>query len=184
MTVTEISPKQERFCEEYLLDLNGTQAAVRAGYGEKGAKVRACELLAKPEIQERVAELKAEREKRVRIDRDYVLTRLQTVAERCMQQEAPVTRSGAPILVETPSGQLAAAYAFDATGATRALDLLGRHIGLFEKDNKQRGSAGLTTEELIKMLDEREPAAREERIARIDAEIEESLGKNGGQTQH
>ena len=52
-----LSPKMQRFCEEYIKDLNGTQAAIRSGYSEKGASVRGSELLAKSNIQDRIAEL-------------------------------------------------------------------------------------------------------------------------------
>jgi phage terminase small subunit len=178
---TSLSPMQKRFCEEYLLDLNGKQAAIRAGYAAKTAEVQASRLLRNVKVQRRVEELKSKRSQRTNLDGDYVLTRLQTVVDRCMQ-EAPVMRAGKPVMISTPSGALAAAYTFDAVGATRALDLLGRHIGLFEKDNKQRGGAGLTTEELIRMLDEREGRDREDRVKRVDAEIEEMMTRE--RTQH
>lgn len=171
---TDLSPKQERFCEEYLLDLNGKQAAIRAGYAAATAEVQASRLLRNVKVQQRVDDLKAARSQRVALDGNYVLTRLQTVVERCMQ-ETPVTKAGKPVMVTTPSGELAAAYVFDATGATRALDLLGKHIGLFEKDNKQRAS-GFTTEELIRMLDERDtPEAKAERVRKVEEEIEEMM---------
>jgi hypothetical protein len=55
-----------------------------------------------------------------------------SVAERCLQNEPVSDRDGNPIYVDTPTGKRAAAYAFDPTGATRALELIGRHLGLFE----------------------------------------------------
>ena len=57
----KLTPKQEQFCQEYMVDLNATQAAIRAGYSKKTAKVIACELMGKPHIAERIAELKKER---------------------------------------------------------------------------------------------------------------------------
>lgn len=48
--------KQIRFCDEYLIDLNATQAAIRAGYSEKTAKAIGCELLTKPDIQTYIQE--------------------------------------------------------------------------------------------------------------------------------
>lgn len=52
-----LSPKQQRFCEEYLKDMNGTQAVIRAGYSEKGAAVQASKLLRKVNIQTQIAKL-------------------------------------------------------------------------------------------------------------------------------
>jgi hypothetical protein len=92
-------------------------------------------------------------------------------------QELPVTKAGKAVVIATPAGGLAAAYAFDANGATRALELLGKHIGVFEKDNKQRGAGELTTEDLIRMLDEREtPEVKAERAKKVQADIDEILG--------
>ena len=62
--------KHERFCQEYLIDLNGKQAAIRTGYSEATAAAQASRLLTNVNIQERVAELQAERSKRTTIDAD------------------------------------------------------------------------------------------------------------------
>lgn len=70
------TPKRELFCKEYIIDLNGTQAAIRAGYSDKTANRIASELLSKPDIQARISELTSERMVRVKIDSDYVLNRL------------------------------------------------------------------------------------------------------------
>jgi len=69
----KLTAKQEMFCKEYLIDLNATQAAIRAGYSEKTAKDIACQNLAKLNIQEKISKLKAEREDRVLCDADWVL---------------------------------------------------------------------------------------------------------------
>lgn len=71
-----LNDKQEMFCREYLIDLNATQAAIRAGYSEKTAKETGYENLTKPHIQERISALQAARNERVDIDADYVLRRL------------------------------------------------------------------------------------------------------------
>jgi phage terminase small subunit len=57
--VSKLRPKQERFCEEYVIDFNGAQAAIRAGYSNKTAKEIAANLLTKINVQEYLAELKA-----------------------------------------------------------------------------------------------------------------------------
>lgn len=71
-----LTAKQDMFCREYLIDLNATQAAIRAGYSAKTANRTASENLSKPDIQTRIAELKAQRNDLVGINATYVLNRL------------------------------------------------------------------------------------------------------------
>lgn len=71
-----LTDKQEMFCREYLIDLNATQAAIRAGYSEKTARVQAAQNLSKLNIQERIVKLKSERNDDVGINAAYVLKRL------------------------------------------------------------------------------------------------------------
>lgn len=74
--MASLTAKQARFVEEYLIDLNATQAAIRAGYSEKTAHSIGAENLIKPEIQNAIAEAQAKRSERTKIDADYVLKRL------------------------------------------------------------------------------------------------------------
>ncbi|WP_038887879.1 terminase small subunit [Cronobacter dublinensis] len=71
-----LTDKQEMFCREYLIDLNATQAAIRAGYSANTANRTASENMSKPDIQSRIAELKAQRNDLVGINATYVLNRL------------------------------------------------------------------------------------------------------------
>lgn len=71
-----LTDKQEMFCREYLVDLNATQAAIRAGYSEKTANEQGAQNLAKLSIAQRIAELKSERNEAVKVDAEYVLRRL------------------------------------------------------------------------------------------------------------
>lgn len=66
-----LTDKQEMFCREYLIDLNATQAAIWAGYSEKTARASGYENLTKPDIQNRIAELKADRNEQVNVDADF-----------------------------------------------------------------------------------------------------------------
>lgn len=77
----KLTAKQEMFCHEYLIDLNATQAAIRAGYSKKTANKSGPENLVKPVIQKRISELKGKRTERVDADADYVLHRLKEMAE-------------------------------------------------------------------------------------------------------
>lgn len=79
--MTTLTPKQQRFCEEYLVDLNGTQAAIRAGYAPKGADVTASKLLGNPKVERVINAHKLERSERTQIDADWVLKRLAVEAD-------------------------------------------------------------------------------------------------------
>ncbi|HDT3127555.1 TPA: terminase small subunit [Klebsiella variicola] len=68
-----LTVKQEMFCCEYLIDLNATQAAIQAGYSAKTANRTASENMSKPDIQSRIAEVKAQRNDLVGINATYVL---------------------------------------------------------------------------------------------------------------
>lgn len=72
----KLTDKQEMFCREYLLDLNATQAAIRAGYSEKTARFIGTENLSKPNIQDRISELMQRRNEEADINARYVLDRL------------------------------------------------------------------------------------------------------------
>lgn len=71
-----LTPKQARFVEEYLVDLNATQAAIRAGYSARTAGQTSFELLKKPEIQILISEAQKKRSKRTEITQDRVLQEL------------------------------------------------------------------------------------------------------------
>lgn len=124
----KLNDKREMFCREYLIDLNGTQAAIRAGYSAKTANAAAGRLLSNVSIQARISELKQERIEEVKIDANWVLLNAKRVFDKCMQDEPVLDRNGDPIMVRTEQGELAAAYRFDSTGANKALDTIGKHV--------------------------------------------------------
>ncbi|WP_217548833.1 terminase small subunit [Pantoea sp. GbtcB22] len=76
-----LTDKQEMFCREYLIDLNATQAAIRAGYSDNTARKIGSENLTKPDIAQRIIDLKSSRNERVEVDADYVLRRLVEIDE-------------------------------------------------------------------------------------------------------
>lgn len=71
-----LTEKKKRFAQQYVVDLNGSAAAIRAGYPERSSRSRACKLLAEPEVQSYVQELQAEKAKRCEITADRVLQEL------------------------------------------------------------------------------------------------------------
>ena len=123
----KLTDKQKEFVRQYQLDLNATQAAVRAGYSVKTAYRQGADLLQKTSIREAIEKAQAKRARRVEVTQDYVLSNLVEVVERTMQR-APVTdRKGEQVTDE--EGR--AVWTFDAKGANRALELLGKHLGIF-----------------------------------------------------
>ena len=151
--MANLTPKQQRFVEEYLIDLNATQAAIRAGYSAKTAAVIGAENLIKPYIQKAIQEAQNKLTERTEITQDYVLSNIQKVIERCMQQEAVRARDGSPLLVEGPEGDLACLFEFKETGALKGLELLGKHLGLFV-DKVQHSGQIQVKQQLGELLDE------------------------------
>lgn len=137
-----MTPKQQRFVEEYLIDLNATQAAIRAGYSKKTAKQIGTENLSKPVIAEAIAEAQAERSERTGITQDWTLTTIHETVERCKQARPVLDRKGERVLVETPSGDVVPAYTFDATAVLRGAELAGKHLGMFPNKYEHTGKDG------------------------------------------
>ena len=123
-----LNEKQKQFCEEYIIDLNGTQAAIRAGYSAKTANEQAAQLLAKLSIQEYICELKNKRSERVKYSQDELMHDILEVKNRCMQAN--------PVLDK--EGNETGVWKFDSNGANKALDMLAKHVGFYETDNKQK----------------------------------------------
>ncbi len=79
--MSKLTPKQEMFCLEYLVDLNATKASIRAGYSEDTARQIGSENLSKPALQDRIQELMAERSAKTGITAEKVLKRLDTIGD-------------------------------------------------------------------------------------------------------
>jgi len=75
----KLTEKQKMFCKEYMVDLNATQACIRAGYSEKTAKVIGSQNLTKLNIQEEITKLMKDREERVKLTADKVLEDIERV---------------------------------------------------------------------------------------------------------
>lgn len=116
-----LTEKQKRFIDEYLVDLNATQAAKRSGYSAHTAMEQGYQLLQNTSV---LGHLRVKQEalaKRTELTQDWVISRLKEVAERCMSAEPVLDHDG------EPTGE----YIFQANGANRSLELLGKHIGMF-----------------------------------------------------
>ena len=112
-----LTKKQKAFIQEYLVDLNATQAAIRAGYSKKTAYSIGQENLSKPEIQQALQEAQKRREKRTEVTQDYVIAKLREIVEKDAS--------------DGPDSELK--YA----NKIRALELLGKHTGAFDSGAKE-----------------------------------------------
>lgn len=154
-TARPLTPKQQRFAEEYLIDLNATQAAIRAGYSENGAGQSAFNLLKKPEIQALIEKLRAKTSVKLEVTRERVINELAKIAFSDIRSVVKWGRvkiqayDGIPEAVYDidliPSDEISedAAAAVAEVRKTRdglsvkmldkkgALDSLGKHLGLW-----------------------------------------------------
>lgn len=106
-----LTPKQQMFVHEYLVDLNATQAAIRAGYSEKTAYATGHENLRKPEIAQAIAEANQARMERVKYDADWVLKEAGEQYEKLKDKEEDAVAKGYLELV----GKHSQVQAFDNT---------------------------------------------------------------------
>ena len=122
-----MTPKQQRFCEEYLIDCNGTQAAIRAGYSKHTADRIASENLGKPEIQAYLQTLMSERQKATIASAEEVLEYLTSVVRG-------ETKSAYLAVVGTGDGMSEATIVDKAPAEAdrlKAAELLGKRYAMF-----------------------------------------------------
>jgi phage terminase small subunit len=124
------------FVEAYIANGgNAKQAAVVAGYSPHTAKQQGQRLLTNvdlaAEVSRRRAEVMAKVAENTEVTKEWITASLKMVAERCLQAAPVLDRKGDRVLTETPSGDLVPAFEFNAAGANRALELLGKEQGMF-----------------------------------------------------
>lgn len=144
--MAKLTAKQQRFCDEYLIDLNATQAAIRAGYSEKTAAVIATENLRKPNISEYIEKRMAEKEKELIADQDEVMKYLTAVMRRQMTDSVVVTLSretskyvpdeNGTMRKQTVKEEIPQIVKIPAQlrDANKAAELLGKAYGVFSAD--------------------------------------------------
>lgn len=145
--MAKLTEKQKRFVEEYLIDLNATQAAIRAGYKVNNARIIAAENLSKLNIAEAIEKALAERSRRTGVNQDRVI-----------QELAKIAFINAPDVINTKDATIKAGATSDDTAAIqsvkvkviptkegegvereikfndkiKALELLGKHLGMWK----------------------------------------------------
>ena len=126
--MAKMTEKQKRFCDEYLIDLNATQAAIRAGYSEKSAKVIAAENLTKPNLKKYIDDRMAKKEKQLIADQDEVLKYLTSVLRGETQSEVVVVENIGDYMSQARNVQKAP----DEKERLKAAELLGKRYGIFK----------------------------------------------------
>lgn len=138
-----LTDKQRRFVDEYLVDLNATQAAIRAGYSQKTARQIGDENLSKPDIAEAVQEAQVTRAKRTEITQDEVINDLRELRDICMgRKPIRITEVIKNAQAGTAESVEVDVNAFEPTAANKALELLGKHIGMFKEKLEHSGPDG------------------------------------------
>lgn len=156
----ELSPQHQRFVEEYLVDLNGCQAAIRAGYSAKGARTQASYLLANPNIWSAVEAGMTARGQRTKITADRVLRELGKIAFSDIRNIATWTETGVAFVPSEEIDDMTAAAVQEVSEKStyvagkkkdeeglvnvtmkvkmhdkvRALEMCARHLGMFKDD--------------------------------------------------
>lgn len=128
--MAKLTAKQQRFCDEYLIDLNATQAAIRAGYSKKTAAAIATENLRKPYLKEYIDKRMAEKEKALIADQDEVLKYLTSVLRGESESEEIVIENIGDFTSEARTMRKAPSE----KDRLKAAELLGKRYSLF-KDN-------------------------------------------------
>ena len=136
----KLTAKQQRFCDEYLVDLNATQAAIRAGYSEKTASVIAVENLRKPNLKEYIEKRMKEKEDALIADQDEVLKYLTSVLRGQSRASVVVVESTGDFMSEARELQKAP----DEKERLKAAELLGKRYSLFTDKVQQEVDMDLT----------------------------------------
>lgn len=161
--MAKLTPKQQLFVDEYLVDLNATQAAIRAGYSVKNAGKIGSELLQKTRIKAAIDKAMAERSRRTGITQDRVLRELAKVAfvnatdvinmdDATLKGDAnrEDTAAIASVKVKTIPGEEGDIVEREVKmcDKLKALELIGKHLGMFTD------KVNVNAEMMVKIVDD------------------------------
>ena len=166
--MANLTPKQQRFVDEYLIDLNATQAAIRAGYSEKTAKEIGSENLTKPNIAKAIEEAQNKRAEQTQIDAAYVLKRLIEIDQMDVLDIMDDNGNVKPIKdwpktwrqyisnIETISLEDEAGWLkkIKWPDKVKNLELLGKHVSVGAFKDKVEHSGKLEIQSLSDLMDE------------------------------
>ncbi|HHX27616.1 MAG TPA: terminase small subunit [Firmicutes bacterium] len=153
-----LTPRQERFVEEYLIDLNATQAAIRAGYSPASAGQQACDLLKLPKVRARIDIAVAERSKRTGVNADRVLLELAklalanpldvvealdaTIKDGATREDTAAIQSIKVKTIPQKDGDPIIEREVRMYDKNKSLELLGKHLGMFIDKKEISGPGG------------------------------------------
>lgn len=151
-----LTAKQQRFADEYLIDLNATAAYKRAGYVAEGnnAESAASRLLSNVKVATYIQAAMDSRAEKIGIDADYVLRTIYETVERSKQAFPVLNRKGEPVLTMVGDGdnqELVPAYTFDSGAVLKGAELLGKHLKLFTDKVEHTGKDGRPLDLSIKV---------------------------------
>ena len=136
-----VTGKMMRFAQEYVIDRNATQAAIRAGYSERSAYAQGTALLKKHEVLQEIDRLTQELSENAKLTAEQIVADLIEVKERCMQRAPVMVRAGKE-MVQAVDDEGRNVWQFDAKGANKSLELLGKHLGMFVERRELTGKNG------------------------------------------
>lgn len=129
-----LSPKRKEFVEAYFrCEMNATKAAIAAGYSEKSAYNQADRMMKNDDVKAAIEEKRQEIARENEVSIDWVVQKAKKVVIRCMQEEPVYDNEG------KPTGE----YKFDSMGATAALKILAKYLGMDRSTVKHEGVNGL-----------------------------------------
>lgn len=137
-----LNEQQTLFAHEYIKDYNATQAYIRAGYSPDSAGQASHTLLKNVEVAALVKKLHEAKLLELAGDQNYVLKTIVDTVERCRQAKPVYDRSGEQVMVETPEGEILPAYAFDAKGVLKGMELLARYHKMLTDKLEATGANG------------------------------------------
>lgn len=158
-----MTPKNEQFCREYMIDMNATQAAIRCGYSKKTANVQGSRLLTKVDIKNRIKELQKELQERTGLSAEKVLREMEKIGFSNIQNVLAdgnsikdITKIDKDIAATVKSVKTTVTKNEFETKTQVTIELydkratlvdLGRHLGIFESDNSQKKTVFNVTED-------------------------------------
>lgn len=141
-----LTEKQQQFCDHYLANgLNGSTSylAIYKVKNRKVASVQASYMLDKANIAAYIRKKQQELSEKTMLDAAWVLQRFKDISDRCMtavpvMEFDPVEKQMVQKTAINDEGEQVGVYMFDSNGANKATEAIGKHLGFFEVDNKQR----------------------------------------------
>lgn len=162
----KLTDKQKAFCQEYLVDLNGTQAAIRAGYSKRTANEQAARMLAKASIQDYLSQLMAQKEASRIATADEVLQYLTSVIRGKSESE---------VIVSSPTGPTPMMKHPDERDKLKAAEVMAKYHGLMAPQQVEMKTSVTVDEDVFNRMAERTEKMTEKQLDAYKAQLMEML---------